>query len=70
MEGSHEAIITKELYMMVQEEMVRRANLESIMAFDFLQHLPERTSMIVNVKGIPAVMPVGDFEGSAMGKLL
>ena len=28
-EGSHEAIIPKELYMMVQEEMVRRANLET-----------------------------------------
>ena len=28
-EGSHEAIIPKELFMMVQEEMVRRANLET-----------------------------------------
>lgn len=28
-EGSHEAIIPKELYMMVQEEMVRRANLKT-----------------------------------------
>lgn len=29
MEGSHEAIIPKDLYMMVQEEMVRRAHLET-----------------------------------------
>ena len=29
MEGSHEAIIPRELYMRVQEEMVRRANLRS-----------------------------------------
>ena len=28
-EGSHEAIIPKELFMRVQEEMVRRANLET-----------------------------------------
>ena len=29
-EGSHEAIIPRELYMMVQEEMARRANLETV----------------------------------------
>lgn len=28
-EGSHEAIIPRDLYMQVQEEMVRRANLHS-----------------------------------------
>ena len=29
MEGSHEAIIPKELYIMVQEEMVRRARVKT-----------------------------------------